>query len=137
MLAERNGRLARQQELFGILEDIFAEQPGPGLLGRTACARRRSCGEVQVLATPRLPEARAKRVGFLFHGRPGAEPALADPLCAHAVVVDPTASAPTIGQHSEQVLREVLGYDDTRIAALAAEGVFGDRIAPRATAAGD
>ena len=33
--------------------------------------------------------------------------------------------APTAGEHSEEVLREVLGYDDEKIAELRAAGVFG------------
>jgi crotonobetainyl-CoA:carnitine CoA-transferase CaiB-like acyl-CoA transferase len=37
---------------------------------------------------------------------------------------DPTM-APTVGEHTEQVLREVLGWDDARIAAARDAGVFG------------
>ncbi len=33
--------------------------------------------------------------------------------------------APTVGQHTEEVLREVLGYDDDRVAALRATGALG------------
>jgi crotonobetainyl-CoA:carnitine CoA-transferase CaiB-like acyl-CoA transferase len=33
--------------------------------------------------------------------------------------------APTVGQHTEAVLREVLGYDEERIAALRADGALG------------
>jgi crotonobetainyl-CoA:carnitine CoA-transferase CaiB-like acyl-CoA transferase len=33
--------------------------------------------------------------------------------------------APTVGQHSDEVLRDVLGYDDARIAALRESGVLG------------
>ena len=33
--------------------------------------------------------------------------------------------APTVGEHSEAVLREVLGYDDERIAALREAGALG------------
>jgi crotonobetainyl-CoA:carnitine CoA-transferase CaiB-like acyl-CoA transferase len=33
--------------------------------------------------------------------------------------------APTVGEHSEEVLQEVLGYDAEKIAALREEGVFG------------
>ena len=33
--------------------------------------------------------------------------------------------APTVGEHSEAVLRDVLGYDDAKIAALRAAGVLG------------
>jgi crotonobetainyl-CoA:carnitine CoA-transferase CaiB-like acyl-CoA transferase len=35
------------------------------------------------------------------------------------------AKAPTVGQHTEQVLHEVLGWDDTRIAQAAEAGAFG------------
>jgi crotonobetainyl-CoA:carnitine CoA-transferase CaiB-like acyl-CoA transferase len=33
--------------------------------------------------------------------------------------------APTVGEHSEDVLRSVLGYDDARIAALREAGALG------------
>jgi crotonobetainyl-CoA:carnitine CoA-transferase CaiB-like acyl-CoA transferase len=35
--------------------------------------------------------------------------------------------APTVGQHTERVLREVLGYDAERIERLGAAGAFGKR----------
>jgi crotonobetainyl-CoA:carnitine CoA-transferase CaiB-like acyl-CoA transferase len=35
------------------------------------------------------------------------------------------AKAPTVGQHTEDVLRSVLGYDDNRIAAARNGGAFG------------
>ena len=33
--------------------------------------------------------------------------------------------APTVGEHTEAVLRDVLGWDDARIAAARAAGAFG------------
>ena len=33
--------------------------------------------------------------------------------------------APTLGQHTDEVLRQVLGYDDDRIAALRGAGALG------------
>ena len=33
--------------------------------------------------------------------------------------------APTVGEHTDEVLREVLGYDDARIAALREAGALG------------
>ena len=138
VLAERNGRLARQQELFGILEDIFATRPWAYWQERMRAAQI-PCGEVRSVGDAlRSPEARAREaVSWIPHPTVGQVPNLRSPIrYARTPVADPTP-APTIGQHSEQVLREVLGYDDTHLAALAAEGVFGDRIAPRTTAAGD
>jgi len=38
--------------------------------------------------------------------------------------VDPVA-APLLGQHTKEILRKTLGYDDNRIAALAETGAFG------------
>jgi crotonobetainyl-CoA:carnitine CoA-transferase CaiB-like acyl-CoA transferase len=37
----------------------------------------------------------------------------------------PPSKAPTVGQHTEEVLRSVLGYDDDRIAAARENGAFG------------
>ena len=37
---------------------------------------------------------------------------------------DPVA-APLLGQHTSEVLGELLGYDEPKLAALAAAGVFG------------
>ena len=40
--------------------------------------------------------------------------------------------APAYGQHNGEVLREVLGYDETRCAALAGAGIIVDRpVKPR------
>jgi crotonobetainyl-CoA:carnitine CoA-transferase CaiB-like acyl-CoA transferase len=39
-------------------------------------------------------------------------------------VIEPVA-APLLGQHTREVLRDTLGYDEVRIAALAESGVFG------------
>ena len=37
----------------------------------------------------------------------------------------PPTRAPEVGEHSEQVLGEVLGYDEARIESLKEKGVFG------------
>jgi crotonobetainyl-CoA:carnitine CoA-transferase CaiB-like acyl-CoA transferase len=38
--------------------------------------------------------------------------------------IDPVA-APLLGEHTSEVLRKTLGYDERRIAALAEAGAFG------------
>jgi crotonobetainyl-CoA:carnitine CoA-transferase CaiB-like acyl-CoA transferase len=48
-------------------------------------------------------------------------------------VVDPVA-APAVGQHTEEVIREVLGYDEGQLADLSEAGAFGDQARSRASA---
>jgi formyl-CoA transferase len=54
---------------------------------------------------------------------PNIEPPINMSLTA---AIDPVA-APLLGQHTESVMRETLGYDADRIAALAEKGAFGLR----------
>jgi len=60
-----------------------------------------------------------------------AEEVGADMLGTPIKFVDETlpmpTKAPTVGQHTEQVLRDVLGWDDARIAEARAAGAFGDK----------
>ena len=135
-LAQRQGRLARQAELFATLDELFAQQPWSHWQERMRAAQI-PCGEVRSVGEAlRSPEARAREaVTWIPHPTVGQVPNLASPIrFAKTPLVDP-AAAPTIGQHSEQILREVLGYDETRIAALAARGVFGDRVVAKPTGA--
>ncbi|MBN9429801.1 MAG: CoA transferase [Burkholderiales bacterium] len=136
VLADRNGRLARQEELFRTLDEIFATQPWAYWQERMRAAQI-PCGEVRSVGQAlRSPEARARDlVSWIAHPEVGQVPNIASPIrFARTPVVDPTP-APNIGQHSVEILREVLGYDDARIAALAAVGVFGQRVCAEAEAA--
>ena len=64
------------------------------------------------------------------HPTVGPVPNLAPPFrLSHTPPVDPVA-APTLGQHTAEILADVLGYDDERIAALTAAGAFGSAPAP-------
>jgi formyl-CoA transferase len=59
------------------------------------------------------------------HPTAGIIPNIASPLrLSLTPVVEPVA-APTLGQHNLEIMTRILGYDDTRVAALAAAGVFG------------
>jgi len=57
----------------------------------------------------------------------GAQRVLAGPFRFDGQRVTTTTPPPTLGEHTGAVLRDVLGYDDARLAALAADGAFGDR----------
>ncbi|MBV9459010.1 MAG: CoA transferase [Bradyrhizobium sp.] len=72
------------------------------------------------------PETRERhRVSKIPHPTAGTVPNIETPLnMSLTPAVDPTA-APLLGQHTEEILRKTLGYDDQRIAALADAGAFG------------
>lgn len=67
----------------------------------------------------------ADRLGFMPHEEHGADMI---PYPVKFVGEDPVVptKAPTPGEHNEQVLSEVLGYDPERVAALRAAGALGD-----------
>ncbi len=130
VLADRNGRLARQAELFATLDEIFVQQPWAYWQDRMRRAKI-PCGEVRSVGDAlRAPEARARdAVSWVPHPTLGQVPHVASPLrFRHTPVVDPKP-APTIGEHSQEILRDVLGLDEQRITALAQAGVFGERLA--------
>ena len=72
------------------------------------------------------PETRERhRVSQIPHPTAGMVPNIETPLnMSLTPAVDPTA-APLLGQHTREILRATLGYDDQRIAALADAGAFG------------
>jgi crotonobetainyl-CoA:carnitine CoA-transferase CaiB-like acyl-CoA transferase len=72
------------------------------------------------------PEVRERhRINQIPHPTAGSVPNIESPLhMGLTSAVDPVA-APLLGQHTNDVLRRTLGYDDGRIAALAKMGFFG------------
>ena len=70
----------------------------------------------QTVAREAVVEIRPSEPG---HGPPGREPAAAERRAAGA------RRAPFRGEHTDEVLRELCGYGDARIAELRAAGVAG------------
>jgi crotonobetainyl-CoA:carnitine CoA-transferase CaiB-like acyl-CoA transferase len=119
-------RIRRRDELFAILGEAFAQQPWSHWQSRmrvagVPCGQLRSVGEAI-----RSPEARERRlVTRIPHPETGWVPNVALPIrYSRTPVVDPVA-APTVGQHTNDVLRDLLGYDQDRLAQLAEAGAFG------------
>lgn len=123
-------RIRRRDELFAILGDAFAKQPWTYWQAQMRAAGV-PCGQVRTVGEAiRSPEARERGlVTRIPHDRLGWIPNVSLPIrYSQTPVVDPVA-APAVGQHTETVLRELLGYDHARLAQLAEAGALGINVA--------
>ena len=119
-------RIRRRDELFAILGEAFARQPWSHWQARMRAAGV-PCGQMRTVGEAiRSAEARERRlVTRIAHEGVGWVPNMALPIrYSRTPVVDPVA-APAVGQHTRDVLQDLLGYDDDRLARLAQAGAFG------------
>lgn len=119
-------RVARRAELFSVLGDAFSQRPWSHWQVRmreagVPCGKLRTVGEAI-----RSPEARDRSVVTRIpHATVGWVPNVNLPIrYSETPIVNPVA-APMVGQHTEAVLRELLGYDASRLSQLAESGAFG------------
>jgi crotonobetainyl-CoA:carnitine CoA-transferase CaiB-like acyl-CoA transferase len=68
--------------------------------------------------------AARERVKRIPHAAAGDVPNIASPLHLRGTPVVAAKGAPTLGQHTQAVLKE-FGYSDAQLAELSAEGAFG------------
>jgi crotonobetainyl-CoA:carnitine CoA-transferase CaiB-like acyl-CoA transferase len=119
-------RIRRRDELFAMLGEAFAQQPWSYWQPRMRAASV-PCGEVRTVGEAiRSPEAKERAlVTRIRHPKVGWVPNVTLPIrYSRTPIVDPVA-APAVGQHTEDVLREILGYEEDRLAHLAEAGAFG------------
>jgi crotonobetainyl-CoA:carnitine CoA-transferase CaiB-like acyl-CoA transferase len=125
VLSDRNGRIAKRAELFQILEEAFRQQPWDYWQPRMRAAQI-PCGEVRTVgAALRSKEAAARGlVTRIEHPVVGWVPNIAMPIrYSGTPMVDPKP-APAVGQHTDEVLAEVLGYDAAKLEQLRATGAL-------------
>src|SRR5712692_1404710 len=124
--ADRRSRTANREKLRSILTGIFAQD-----LREHWVAKMKSANiPVGYLRTVEeafnSPEVRARhRVSQIPHPAAGSVPNIESPLRLDLTPVADPVAAPLLGEHTMEVLRKTLGYDDGQIAALAKAGVFG------------
>src|SRR6202795_3394380 len=123
---DRRSRTANKEKLRAILTGIFVQD-----LRENWVAKMKSANiPVGYLRTVEeafnSPELRERhRVSQIPHPAAGSVPNIESPInLGFTPAIDPVA-APLLGEHTQEVLRRTLGYDDARIAALSEAGAFG------------
>lgn len=125
-LQQIDGRLAQRERIIGILERMFATDTRENWLARLARAN------IPAGAVRSLPEALESRemkarglISQIPHPTAGQAPNVALPLHFSATPMVPPVAAPALGQHTDEVLAGLPGFDPGRIATLRASGAFG------------
>jgi crotonobetainyl-CoA:carnitine CoA-transferase CaiB-like acyl-CoA transferase len=116
-------RFAHKDALLPILAARFAERTTADWLarlrGRVPCAPVNTIAEAladeQVRARDMIVEVKHPHLGTLRE--------VASPVKTAGVA--PPTRAPALGEHTDEILRDLLGYDAARVAALRASGALG------------
>lgn len=114
------------EELLGLLEDIFRTRTVDDWLTPLRAARV-PCAPVNDMAAALADEHTTARdlIVDTEHPRYGTLSQIASPVRVGAQPPD-HHRAPQRGEHTEDIARDVLGYDEARIADLTRQGAFGD-----------
>ncbi|MDB5753018.1 MAG: hypothetical protein JWP65_3439 [Ramlibacter sp.] len=123
--ARNQDRVRNRALLVPLLEAVLLARGKADWLASLEAAKV-PCGAInnlaEVFADPQVRER--GMVHAWEHPLAGQVKLVASPIKLSATPVRTDAPPPLLGQHTEQVLREVLGCDDARIAALRAEEVI-------------
>src|ERR1700740_2021365 len=124
--ATRKARSANKEKLRAIIAGVFAGDK----LETWITKMKRANIPVGNLRTVEqgfnAPEARERqRLTRIPHPTAGFVPNIATPLNMELTPPAHPTAAPLLGEHTKEVLRGILGYDDARLGELAQAGAFG------------
>jgi crotonobetainyl-CoA:carnitine CoA-transferase CaiB-like acyl-CoA transferase len=129
--ATRKVRTANREKLRAIIASVFASDKLENWMAKMKKANI-PVGYLRTVEQAfNAPEARERhRLSRIPHPTAGMVPNIETPLnMALTPCVDPVA-APLLGEHTNDILRKRLSYDDPRIAELAKAGAFGKARGP-------
>ncbi|WJR76452.1 CoA transferase [Bradyrhizobium sp. NP1] len=126
---DRKARAANKEKLRATIASVFATDR----LENWMAKMKKANVPVGYLRTVEqgfnAPEARERhRLSRIPHPTAGTVPNIEPPLSLGMTPAVDAVAAPLLGQHTREVLRRTLGYDDARLAALAEAGVFGKQV---------
>lgn len=124
--ATNKDRVARREELFALLQGVFSTKPWSHWQSRLRKASVPS-GELRTVGDAiRSPEAMERQMMTRIpHPEMGWVPNMALPIRFDRTPLANPVPAPSVGQHTSQVLDDWLGIDSARYAELSAVGAFG------------
>ena len=119
-------RIENRRLVNSILDDILRERPAAHWVEAIDAAGV-PVGYVNDIAQAfEEPQIKARNMCVeVPHGQAGMLPLIANPLRFSETPVARYTPPPALGQHSEEVLREVLDLDDTQITQLRETGILG------------
>jgi crotonobetainyl-CoA:carnitine CoA-transferase CaiB-like acyl-CoA transferase len=123
---DRRSRSANKEKLRAILTGIFVQDARENWMAKMKAANI-PVGYLRTVEQAfNSPEVRERhRISQIPHPTAGFVPNIESPIhLGLTSIIDPVA-APLLGEHTQEVLRRKLGYDDARLEALAGAGVFG------------
>jgi len=112
-------------ELLGVLDEIFRQKPAEHWK-RELTERQLSADVIEEFAYPASDPQAFRNRYILALDRPGVGriKTLGFPIFMSATPARLSRTAPCVGQHSAEILHELLGYSEERIEELAADGVI-------------
>ena len=124
--ADRRSRSANKEKLRAILGGIFARDSRDNWVTKMKAASI-PVGYLRTVEEAfNSEEVRERhRVNQIPHPAAGSVPNIEQPIRLELTPVADPVAAPLLGEHTKEVLRKTLGYDEGRIAALAEAGAFG------------
>jgi len=125
LLSQRVERLKNRDKIFKIMDEAFAQYPWSYWAPRLRAANVPH-GQVKTLAEALASEESLSRglVTRIPHPVKGWIPNIETPLRLDRTPAVTPVAAPAVGQHTEQILRDVLCYDSAQIDSLRDAGAF-------------